>query len=75
MKKTKKVASPRVSPQVIAANLTKGVGKDRALRIAKNMAKELKTIGIADVNSDIFSADEIKRNEQTWIHVQGILAK
>lgn len=75
MKKNKSVQVPRVSADKIAKNLSKGLGKDKAFKVARSMAKELSTIGAGDVNTDLFSGEDIRKNERIWTQVQNILGK
>ncbi len=64
-----------VSANNIAKNLKKGVGKDRALKVADNLVKNLSDIKLADINPKIFGNDEVRKNLDTWTQVRNILRK
>jgi len=64
-----------VSADQVARQLTKGVGADRALKVAHNLASNLNDIGPSDVNENVFNEREVNRNKQFWAQVYHILNK
>jgi prepilin-type N-terminal cleavage/methylation domain-containing protein len=74
MKKRTEITLPKVSADQIAKQLKKGMGKERALHIAEGFVKNLKGVGIEDVNKDIFKMKDIRKSERVWTQVRDILA-
>ena len=82
MKKHKETSLPKISADKIAAQLKKGVGLDRARRIADHYAKTVglhpKTndllVSFDDVNSEFFRMKDLVKNARIWMQVRNILA-
>ena len=72
-KTTKTVKLPKTTPQFTAANMKKGMGGDKAYRVANALASNLS--GMTDAGSDIFSAKEIRKSASFWVQVKNILNK
>ena len=81
MKKQKENNLPKISADKIAAQLKKGVGLDRARRIADHYARTVglhpKTndllVSFDDVNSEFFSMRDLIKNARIWMQVRNIL--
>jgi len=73
MKKQKPITVPKMDPRDKAAQLKRSMGKDQALKIASNLAKNLKTMSVGDYNAEISSPKDVKKGEQFWAHVAGTL--
>ena len=73
MRKQRELTIPRIHPNALAAQLKRGCGKEKALKIADGLVKELKVIGPEDVNPDFFRLKDIRRNERIWTQVGHIL--
>jgi hypothetical protein len=72
-KTTKTVKLPKTTPQFTAANMKKGMGKDKAFRVANALASNLSNM--TDAGSDIFSTKEIRKSASFWVQVKNILGK
>ena len=64
-----------VTADQVARQLYKGVGENRALRVAHNLAGNLADIGPGDVNANVFSPEEVQRNRNFCSQVYNILNK
>ena len=73
MKHRQEVRLPKISADAIATNLKRGLGRDKALKIAEGLAKELHGIGTEDVNTDFFKMKDVRKNERVWTQVRNIL--
>jgi len=74
MKKQKEVTLPKMSADAIAKNLKRGLGRDKALKVAEGLAKSMKETGPDDVNPAFFSIKDIRKSERVWTQVSNILA-
>ena len=75
-KTTKTVKLPKTTPQFTAANMTKGMGEDKAYRVANALASNLSNMSnMTDADSDIFSVKEIRKSASFWVQVKNILGK
>ena len=74
MKKRTKTSKIKINANVMAKNMKKQLGEFNAKRVARGLASSIKNITGNDVNmKDIFTMDELKRNQLFWVHVSNIL--
>ncbi len=75
MKKTQEYKLPKLSADQIAAQLRRGAGEVRAIKIASHLAKTLDGIKTGDLNHDVSPMEEVKYNARVWQQVHNILQK
>lgn len=75
MKKPQPVRLPKISADTVAQNLKRGLGKDKAFKVADGLAHNLTKMGADDYNHDFFKPKEVQKNERFWTQVRNILAK
>lgn len=75
MKKKQQPSLGRFRPKQVAEQLKKGMGKDKALRMAHALASNLEDTTIEDVNSQIFTPKELTKNASFWAEVKSLVAK
>jgi prepilin-type N-terminal cleavage/methylation domain-containing protein len=73
MKKHKPITLSRIDPRDKATELRRAMGKDHALKLASNLAKNLRNMNVGDYNAEITSPKDVKKGEQFWAHVAGTL--
>jgi hypothetical protein len=74
-KQMKEVKLPRMNCDAIAKNLKKGLGRNKALSVADNLARSLSSIGPADCNTEMFPVESLKKRQRIWQQVRNILTK
>jgi hypothetical protein len=73
MKKQKPTVLAKVNPNVLAKDLKKKLGEDKAFKVADSLAKNLSEITGDATN--LFTPKEISRNARIWTQVRNILNK